>query len=87
MLIHAFQRIEEDGMIYTNCFSSVDNTVAAPAHEEEEIILIDADNVQPQESEKVASTPKAPRGKRIWKALKNLTKSETLFGDDLSNEV
>ena len=87
MLIHAFQRIEEDGMIYTNCFSSINNTVAAPVHEEEDVILIDTDNVQPQETEKVASPPKVPRGRRLWKTLKNLTKSETLFGDDLTNEV
>ena len=87
MLIHAFQRMEEEGIIFTNCVSSVEEPVFQPVEENAEPVLIDAETSSQVQT--VSPSPKAGKktGKNFWKKIKGAFDSEGLFSSEYSNEV
>ena len=83
MLIHAFQRMEDEGFVYTNCVSSIS---AAPVQQfvsSPDPVLIEDPVLE--EAEASAPREKGTR-KKLFGKLKGLLSGESLFGD-LNNEV
>ena len=91
MLIHAFQRMEEEGIIFTNCVTSIEEPVFQPVEENAEPVLIDAETSVPIPADSSsASKPGKKQGKtgrNLWGKLKGALSSENLFSSDFSNEV
>lgn len=87
MLIHAFQRMEDEDIIYTNCVSSVTAATVQPFISTPDPILITEDAVV-AETEKPEAKPKGNgRGKKFLGKLKGFISGESLFGDELTNDV
>ncbi|MBE6243956.1 MAG: cell division protein FtsA [Bacteroidales bacterium] len=83
MLIHAFQRMEDEGFVYTNCVSGIS---AAPVQQfvsSPDPVLIEDPVLE--EAEASAPREKGTR-KKLFGKLKGLLSGESLFGD-LNNEV
>ena len=89
MLIHAFQRMEDDGVFFPGCVTDINQqaiVAASPVDEYAEPVLAEAEDSS-------ANAPSDKKGgrkfgifKKLGKGLKSALDSETLFSSE-SNEV